>query len=47
MFYDVHIPRCTHIKTNGTQCGQAFFWLECCISNMEHGRWTGDTFHVL
>jgi len=21
MFYDVHIPRCTHIKTNGTQCG--------------------------
>jgi hypothetical protein len=21
MSYDVHIPRCTHIKTNGTQCG--------------------------
>ncbi len=21
MLYDVHIPRCTHIKTNGTQCG--------------------------
>src|SRR5882762_5010049 len=21
MFYDVHIPRCAHIKTNGTQCG--------------------------
>lgn len=21
MFYSVHIPRCTHIKTNGTQCG--------------------------
>jgi hypothetical protein len=21
MWYDVHIPRCTHIKTNGTQCG--------------------------
>jgi DNA polymerase III gamma/tau subunit len=21
MYYDVHIPRCTHIKTNGTQCG--------------------------
>jgi len=21
MAYDVHIPRCTHIKTNGTQCG--------------------------
>ena len=21
MHYDVHIPRCTHIKTNGTQCG--------------------------
>jgi hypothetical protein len=21
VFYDVHIPRCAHIKTNGTQCG--------------------------
>ena len=21
MRYDVHIPRCAHIKTNGTQCG--------------------------
>jgi hypothetical protein len=21
MLYGVHIPRCTHIKTNGTQCG--------------------------
>src|SRR6266850_3051214 len=21
MFYSVHIPRCAHIKTNGTQCG--------------------------
>jgi hypothetical protein len=21
MLYDVHIPRCTHIKTSGTQCG--------------------------
>ncbi len=21
MFYDVYIPRCAHIKTNGTQCG--------------------------
>ena len=21
MLYDVHIPRCAHIKTNGTQCG--------------------------
>jgi hypothetical protein len=21
MLYDVHIPRCTHIKTNGTLCG--------------------------
>jgi hypothetical protein len=21
MSYDVHIPRCTHIKTNGTHCG--------------------------
>ena len=21
MSYDVHIPRCAHIKTNGTQCG--------------------------
>jgi len=40
MIYDVHIPRCAHIKTNGTQCG--------CPSLRErrfcyfHEKWQGQ-----
>ena len=40
MSYDVHIPRCTHIKTNGTQCGsQALRGRRFCFF---HKNWQGQ-----
>jgi len=40
MFYDVHIPRCAHIKTNGTQCGSpALRERRFCFF---HEKWQGQ-----
>jgi hypothetical protein len=40
MFYDVHIPRCAHIKTNGTQCGSpALREQRFCFF---HEKWQGQ-----
>lgn len=40
MLYSVHIPRCTHIKTNGTQCGSpALRGRRFCFF---HKNWRGE-----
>ena len=40
MLYDVHIPRCAHIKTNGTQCGSpALRERRYCFF---HKKWQGQ-----
>jgi hypothetical protein len=40
MFYSVHIPRCAHIKTNGTQCGSpALREQRFCFF---HKKWQGQ-----